>query len=182
VTNDSGDLFIAWDAVDGASEYEVFRASDLANPTADLGVYESLGTTYDNEFLDATVSQGVECHYFVKATIGAVTSDPSDVVSGMYVSPIGGTWDWAPSGGGDPAYAYINATYSADCQARHWQTGGFDVDTGWYSVTSGSNDWSYLAPLQDGFITCYSQARKTSPSGTTYLSVQNTANFTISGA
>jgi hypothetical protein len=181
VTNDSADLFIAWDAVDGATEYEVFRSTDLANPIADLGVYTSIGTTTDTALFDTSVSSTVEYHYFVKATVGAATSDPSDVVSGMYITPIAGTWDWAPSGGGDPAYAYINAIYSADCQARHWQTGGFDVDTGWYSVTSGS-EYVYLQPLQDGAITCYSQARKTAPSGTTYLSAQNTANFTITGA
>lgn len=77
-SNDAcGLIEVTWDAVGGATEYEVFR-----NTVDDGGTAISLGTTASTSFQDATVVDGTTYFYFVSASTECGNTGSSASASG----------------------------------------------------------------------------------------------------
>jgi autotransporter-associated beta strand protein len=85
---------LTWSASDGASGYQVRRATESGGP------YATVGTPAATSFTDSTAANGTTYFYIVLATALGAESDPSDEVSARPLPP-SGSGSWVADSGGN---------------------------------------------------------------------------------
>jgi fibronectin type 3 domain-containing protein len=163
-TPGEADIALAWDAVDGALGYQVYRGatSDVATTGTALSGETALTTT---SFLDTTAVPGLE-YFYVVVAIGAeeLVSDPSAAVSATIEEDLPPTqcsateWSADYFGGREPAGAVI----ASECLAELEETlaagvspmAGVPADN--YSarfartIDEGAGSYTFTALADDG--------------------------------